>query len=81
MKHLGRTMIPAEARGRSERMFETHQGVYPTSWRTTMEETNGYLKEHCRSEFNKESARPARKEGATFIQNIGQSIEEILCGQ
>jgi transposase len=86
LKQLGITMIPAyspEARGRSERMFETHQGRLPNELAlmeiTTMEEANRYLREHYLPEFNKEFARPAREEGTAFIKYIGPSINEILC--
>jgi len=86
MKHLGITMIAAyspEARGRSERMFETHQGRLPNELAlkgiTAMKEANRYLKDHYQPEFNKEFAKPAREEGTAFIQYIGPSINETLC--
>jgi len=88
MKHFGITMIAAyspEARGRSERMFETHQGRLPKELAlmgiTSMEEANRYLKEHYQPDFNKEFACPAKEEGTAFIPYIGPSIEEILCEQ
>lgn len=88
LKHLGITMIAAyspEARGRSERMFETHQGRLPNELAlmgiTTMEGANRYLKEHYQPEFNKEFAQPAREDGTAFIRYIGQPIDDTLCEQ
>ena len=86
LKHLEITMIAAyspEARGRSERMFSTHQGRIPNELALqgirTMEEANRYLHQHYRPEFNQEFAQPAREEGTAFIQYVGPSINEILC--
>jgi transposase len=88
LKHLGISMIAAyspEARGRSERMFETHQGRLPQELAlmgiTTMEAANRYLKERYQPEFNKEFGQPAREEGSAFIQYIGRPIHETLCEQ
>jgi len=88
LKQLGITMIAAyspEARGRSERMFATHQGRLPNELAlvgiTTMEEANRYLKESYQPEFNKEFRVPAREEGTAFIPYIGTAIHETLCEQ
>lgn len=88
LKHLGITMIAAyspEARGRSERMFETHQGRLPQELAlmgiATMEAANRYLRERYQPEFNKEFGQPAREEGSAFIQYIGPPIHETLCEQ
>lgn len=88
LKDLRITMIAAyspEARGRSERMFATHQGRLPNELAlmgiTTMAEANRYLKEQYQPEFNKEFAQAAREEGTAFIKYIGPSINETLCEQ
>jgi transposase len=86
MKHLGITMIAAyspEARGRSERMFATHQGRLPHELAlqgiTTLEAANRYLHEHYQPEFNQEFAQPSREEGSAFMPYIGPALDEILC--
>jgi transposase len=86
LQHLGITMIAAyspEARGRSERMFSTHQGRLPQELAlqgiTTMEAANRYLQEHYGPEFNREFAQPAREQGTAFIDYIGPPVDEILC--
>jgi len=86
MAHLGINMIAAyspEARGRSERAFETHQGRLPNELAlmgiTTMDAANRYLRETYMPEFNRKFAHPAREEGSSFIAYIGQPLEDILC--
>jgi transposase len=86
MAHLGISMIAAyspEARGRSERAFETHQGRLPNELAlmgiTTMEGANRYLRESYLPEFNRKFARPAREEGTAFMRYIGPSLDDILC--
>lgn len=86
MAHLGITMIPAyspEARGRSERAFETHQGRLPKELAlmgiTTMEEANRYLKEQYLPAFNRKFTHPAREEGSAFMPYIGPPLDDILC--
>jgi len=88
MAHLGITMIAAyspEARGRSERAFETHQGRLPQELAlmgiTTIEEANRYLSETYLPEFNRKFSHPAREEGSAFIPYIGPSLRDILCEQ
>ena len=88
MAHLGITMIAAyspEARGRSERAFETHQGRLPQELAlmgiTTMEGANRYLSETYLPEFNCKFSHPAREEGSAFISYIGPSLDDILCEQ
>jgi transposase len=88
MAHLGITMIAAyspEARGRSERAFETHQGRLPQELAlmgiTTMEGANRYLSETYLPEFNRKFSHPAREEGSAFISYIGPSLDDILCEQ
>jgi hypothetical protein len=88
MAHLGITMIAAyspEARGRSERAFETHQGRLPQELAlmgiTTMEGANRYLSETYLPEFNRKFSHPAREKGSAFISYIGPSLDDILCEQ
>jgi transposase len=88
MAHLGIITIAAyspEARGRSERAFETHQGRLPNELSlmgiTTMEEANRYLRETYLPAFNRKFAHPAREEGSAFMPYIGPSLDDILCEQ
>jgi transposase len=88
MDHLGITTIAAyspEARGRSERAFETHQGRLPNELAlmgiTTMAAANRYLSETYLPEFNRKFSHPAREEGSAFIPYIGTSLDDILCEQ
>jgi transposase len=88
MAHLGISMIAAyspEARGRSERAFETHQGRLPKELAlmgiTTMAGANRYLCETYLPTFNRKFAHPAREEGTAFMPYIGPSLNDILCEQ
>lgn len=88
MAHLGICTIAAyspEARGRSERAFETHQGRLPKELAlmgiTTMERANRYLCETYLPAFNRKFAHPAREEGSVFMPYIGPSLDDILCEQ
>lgn len=86
MRQLGIEMIPAyspEARGRSERAFETHQdrlvkelALYGIDG---MEEANRYLSEVYRPAFNAEFMQPAMEKGTGFVPFVGPSLDEILC--
>lgn len=86
MRQLGIEMIAAyspEARGRSERMFRTHQErlvrELALAGITDMQAANRYLQEHYRAAFNAEFAQPAMEEGSAFVDWIGQSLDDILC--
>lgn len=88
MAHLGISMIAAyspEARGRSERAFETHQGRLPRELAlmgiTTMDGANRYLRESYLPAFNRKFAHPAREEGTAFMPYIGPPLDDILCEQ
>lgn len=88
MRQIGITMIPAyspEARGRSERMFRTHQDRLPKELAlhgiTTMEGANDYLQKVYRPVFNEEFMQPPREEGSGFVPWIGNNLEDILCEQ
>jgi len=85
---LGIELIPAyspEARGRSERMFETLQGRLPQELRlagiTTMAAANRFLAERFIPEHNRRfRVAPAEPESA-FIPYAGRDLADILCIQ
>jgi hypothetical protein len=86
MRHLGIEMIPAyspEARGRSERMFHTHQDRLVKELAlhgiTDMGEANRYLSQVYMPAFNAQFKKPAIEEGFAFVPWIGGSIDDILC--
>lgn len=73
LKELGIQMIPAyspQARGRMERSYGTWQGRLPQELRlagiTTLEEANGFLREHYIHEFNSKFTVPAAEKGTAF---------------
>ena len=86
MRQLGIEMIPAyspEARGRSERMFRTHQDrltkELAAAGITGRAEANRYLKDLYLPAFNSEFMQPAMEEGSAFVPHIGAGLEDILC--
>lgn len=86
MKQLGITMIAAyspEARGRSERMFETHQGRLPNELAkmgiTTMTAANKYLHDSYMPACNADFACEPREAAAAFVPYIGIELKDILC--
>ena len=86
LQRLGIEMIPAyspEARGRSERMFRTHQDRLPRELAlagiTDMVAANRYLTETYRPGFNAEFMQPAMEEGSAFVAWICSPLEDILC--
>jgi transposase len=88
MKHLGIQMIAAyspEARGRSERAFQTHQDrlVKELAFHgiTDMDAANRYLIQVYLPAFNAEFMQPSLEEGAAFIPWVGESLDDILCEQ
>lgn len=88
MRQLGISMIAAyspEARGRSERMFRTHQERLPKELAkegiTTMEAANRYVRKKYLPRFNEEFACQAREQGTAFVPYIGTELKEILCEQ
>ena len=88
MRQLGIEMIPAyspEARGRSERMFRTHQDRLPKELAaagiTDMVEANRYLKGIYLPAFNAEFMQPAMEEGSAFVPYIGGDLKDVLCEQ
>ena len=88
MKHLGIQMIPAyspEARGRSERAFETHQDrlVKELAFHgiTDMNAANRYLTKVYLPAYNAEFMLPAPEDGSAFVPWIGENLDDILCEQ
>ncbi|OPL14609.1 MAG: transposase [delta proteobacterium MLS_D] len=88
MKQLGILMIPAyspEARGRSERVFSTHQDrlVKELAFQgiTTMTAANRYLNRVYRPAYNAEFMQPAPEEGTAFVPWTGDTLDDILCYQ
>lgn len=88
MHHLGIEMIPAyspEARGRSERMFRTHQDRLPKELAmhniATMDAANEYLKKTYMPAFNDEFKVPAVIDGSAFVPWISGNIDDVLCEQ
>ena len=86
LKRMGIEMIAAyspQARGRSERMFKTHQGRLPQELAlagiTDMESANRYLREVYLPRFNAEFMQPAMEEGSAFVRWIGESLDDVLC--
>jgi len=86
MKRLGIEMIAAyspQARGRSERMFRTHQARLPKELALAgiadMAAANQYLKTVYMPAFNAEFMQSAVAEGSAFVPRIGGQLEDILC--
>jgi transposase len=86
MQHLGIEMIAAyspQARGRSERMFLTHQARLPKELAlegiVDMDSANHYLRQVYLPRFNAEFMQPAVEEGSAFVAWVGGKLEDILC--
>lgn len=86
MSQLGVEMIPAyspQARGRSERVFRTHQDrlvkELAEAGITQIDEANKYITDHYLPAYNAEFAVKAHEEGSAFIPWIGDALDEILC--
>ena len=86
MQQLGIEMIPAyspEARGRSERMFRTHQDRLTKELAahdiTGMDKANRYIKNVYLPAYNKEFKRKPMEEGSAFIPWVGANINDTLC--
>jgi hypothetical protein len=86
MKQLGIQMIPAyspQARGRSERAFQTHQDRLVKELAlhgiTSLKEANRYLTRVYIPAFNAEFAKPALEEGSAFVPWVGGKLDDILC--
>lgn len=86
MKQLGIEMIAAyspQARGRSERAFQTHQGRLPKELAmhgiTDIEAANKYLSQEYLPAYNAEFMEPATEQGSGFVAWVGSNLEDILC--
>lgn len=86
MHQLGIEMIAAyspEARGRSERMFRTHQDrlvkELAAAGITGMAAANRYISEVYLPAFNEEFTEPAREEGTCFVAAGLRQVQEVLC--
>ena len=85
MKELGIRMIPAyspQARGRSERSFQTWQGRLPQELRlrqlTTVEAANDFLRQSYIGEFNRKFARPAAEKGTAFVPLKRSDLDRVF---
>lgn len=88
LKQLGITHIAAyspEARGRSERAFQTHQGRLPQELAragiTDMSGANLYLEQVYRAAHNREFAVASTLEGSAYVPFIHGYLPDILCEQ
>ena len=86
MHQLGIEMIAAyspEARGRSERMFRTHQDrlvkELAAAGITEMAAANRYLSQVYRPAFNQEFMEPAIEQGTCFVPAQLKHVQEVLC--
>ena len=88
MKSLGIQIIATyspEARGRSERAFETHQDRLVKELAlqgiTDMDAANYYLAHVYLPAFNAEFMQQAPEEGSAFVPWKGDNLDDILCEQ
>ena len=74
-----------EARGRSERAFQTHQGRLPQELAragiTDMSSANQYLDQVYRVAHNREFAIASALEGTAYVPFISGNLPDILCEQ
>lgn len=85
LRDVGIEMIPAyspQARGRSERAFGTWQGRLPQELRLrgmrTVEEANGFLREHFIAEMNRRFSVAAAQPESAFVPASGKDLERIF---
>lgn len=88
LKQLGIEHIAAyspEARGRSERAFQTHQGRLPQELAragiTDMASANRYLEQVYRIGHNREFGVPSTLQGTAYVPFLSGSLPDILCEQ
>lgn len=86
LKQLGIDHIAAyspEARGRSERAFQTHQGRLPQELAragiTDMGSANRYLEQVYRAGHNREFGMVSTLPGTAYVPFISGSLPDILC--
>jgi transposase len=85
LRELGVQMIPAyspQARGRSERNFQTWQGRLPQELRLrgikTLEEANHFLREHYIAEFNRRFQVSPAQRGTAFVACRRKDLDLIF---
>jgi transposase len=85
LRELGIRMIPAyspQARGRSERNFGTWQGRLPQELRlagcSTLEQANGFLREHYVAEFNRRFQVAAAQPGSAFLPCPTRDLDRVF---
>ena len=85
LRELGIQMIPAyspQARGRSERNFGTWQGRLPQELRLrgihTLDDANGFLREHYMAEFNRRFQVAAAERGHAFVYRTSRDLDLIF---
>lgn len=85
LRELGVQMIPAyspQARGRSERNFQTWQGRLPQELRLygiqTLEEANGFLRQHYIAEFNRRFQVAPAQRGTAFVPCRRKDLDLIF---
>jgi hypothetical protein len=88
LKQLGIDHIAAyspQARGRSERAFQTHQGRLPQELARAgiadMDAANRYLEQVYRPAFNREFAKASTMQGSAYVPFLTGSLPDILCEQ
>ena len=88
LKQLGIEHIAAyspEARGRSERAFQTHQGRLPQELArasiTDMAAANRYLEQIYRPAHNREFAVASTLPGTAYVPFISGNLPDVLCEQ
>jgi len=88
LKQLGIEHIAAyspQARGRSERAFQTHQGRLPQELAragiTDMDSANRYLEQVYRPAHNREFCVPSTLAGTAYVPFLAGSLPDILCEQ
>lgn len=88
MRQLGIEMIAAyspEARGRSERVFRTHQDrlvkELAVAGITDMQKANDYIARVYLPAYNAEFATPPQEPASMFVLWAGSSLKDILCEQ
>ena len=86
LAQLGVEHIPAyspQARGRSERAFQTHQGRLPQELAragiTTMQAANHYLEHTYREAHNREFGVPSTLQGTAYVPFLSGGLPDILC--
>jgi hypothetical protein len=88
LRELGIQMIPAyspQARGRSERNFQTWQGRLPQELRLrgikTVEEANSFLREHYITEFNRRFQVTSAQRGTAFVPCRRKDLDLVFALQ